>query len=361
MISAADEYRRAYTGSYDEMLRLGMQRSARAVVPRLVGDLSPGSVIDVGCGPGLWLAAFRELGVEDVLGVDGAHVGRDVLAIPPECFRAHDLREPLRLDRRFDLVLCLEVAEHLPGEAADTLVDSLAALGDTIVFSAAIPHQGGEQHVNEQWPDYWHERFVRRGYRADAGLREQVWNDPDVDWWYAQNLLVYTRAAARPPAACGSSGDGRGPLPLVHPRHYLQLREDTREAHRACRRARTQLLAQSIRSELPAGGRYILIGAEQLEPLRVDHRHEVVLTGPERAALRTQCDVTAAVERRYDGGPLFAVVAWPAFWMLDGPADADGPDLDWRTVLRNESCVILAARERRTSGSSGHGDLQRSS
>ena len=72
---------------------------------------------------------------------------------------------PLRIGRRFDLVNCLEVAEHLDASRADSFVDDLCALGDVVVFSAAIPGQGGTHHVNEQFQSYWQERFRRNGSR----------------------------------------------------------------------------------------------------------------------------------------------------------------------------------------------------
>ena len=118
-----------YTGEYYNALSEGARQSARVVVPLLLEFVRPRSVIDVGCGQGAWLSVFREHGVEDVWGVDGDYVERGRLAIPAERFLAHDLRQPLHLDRQFDLVVSLEVAEHLPAECAGEFVRSLAGLG----------------------------------------------------------------------------------------------------------------------------------------------------------------------------------------------------------------------------------------
>ena len=96
-------------------------RSARQVIPLLIEHVRPASVLDVGCGQGAWLAAWRELGITDVIGVDGNYVEQDDLLIPREHFVARDLTERLSLDRRFDLVQSLEVAEHLRPEASDFL------------------------------------------------------------------------------------------------------------------------------------------------------------------------------------------------------------------------------------------------
>src|SRR5580704_15541831 len=88
-------------------------RSAGCVVPIVLSLLPARSVIDVGCGVGTWTSKFLESGVPSVLGIDGDYVNRDLLRIPPECFAAFDLAKPIQIDKRFDLAICLEVAEHL--------------------------------------------------------------------------------------------------------------------------------------------------------------------------------------------------------------------------------------------------------
>ena len=194
----------------------GSLESARVVVPLVVEAVSPRSVVDVGCGIGSWLVAFQEAGVEDVLGVDGPWVDPAQLLFPQERFVVADLREPLDLGRRFDLALCLEVAQILPPEVAEQLVHGLAALADVVLFGAAIPGQGGTGHHNEQWPSYWAGLFDASGYAASDPFRVRIWNEPDVKWWFAQNLVCFARpkAIARLPVLEQAAGT---PLPLVHP------------------------------------------------------------------------------------------------------------------------------------------------
>jgi 2-polyprenyl-3-methyl-5-hydroxy-6-metoxy-1,4-benzoquinol methylase len=139
-------------------------RSAELVVPILIDLFRPRSVIDVGCGVAGWLAVFREHGVSDICGIDGAWVKAVQLKIDPGKFREIELVEPFRLERRFDLVLSLEAAEHLPLKSAPGFVESIARLGPVIVFSAAVPFQGGTNHLNEQWPDFWIKLFNECGY-----------------------------------------------------------------------------------------------------------------------------------------------------------------------------------------------------
>jgi hypothetical protein len=95
------------------------------------------------------------------------------------------------------------VAEHLDPEAAETLVQSLARHGNQVVFSAAIPRQGGEGHVNEQAPGYWQSLFNARGFRTYDDIRPLVWSNDKVFWWYRQNifLAVHEEIAGDRPSA----------------------------------------------------------------------------------------------------------------------------------------------------------------
>ena len=106
---------------------------------------------------------------------------------------AGDLAQPLQIDRRFDLALSLEVAEHLPPECGSEFVQTLTDLSSVILFSAAIPFQGGTDHLNEQWPEYWADRFDARGYVPIDCIRRRIWRNEDVEWWYAQNLMFFVR------------------------------------------------------------------------------------------------------------------------------------------------------------------------
>lgn len=148
-------------------------------------------VIDVGCGRGVWAAEWRRRGATRVFGVDGDYVSRDTLLIPRECFLAADLSKPFNADARFELVQCLEVAEHIAPEAADTLIDGLVRHGDVIVFSAAVPGQGGEHHVNERPYAYWRDMFLARSYEMYDAIRPLLRNELDVEPWYRYNTFVY--------------------------------------------------------------------------------------------------------------------------------------------------------------------------
>ena len=124
------------------------------------------SAVDVGCGVGTWLSVLKAKGVDTIQGIDGSWVDQNYLQIPEECFIEHDLTQKIELSVKFDLAISLEVAEHLPSSKADDFIDSLTKLSDFVLFSAAIPFQGGIGHINEQWPTYWIALFEKRGYIA---------------------------------------------------------------------------------------------------------------------------------------------------------------------------------------------------
>lgn len=202
----------------------GSRRSAREVVPLLMQLVGPRRVLDVGCGVGTWLSVFAEQGVSEVWGVDGDYVERPMLQIPAERFRPQDLMEPFQLEGPFDLVVSLEVAEHLPAERADSFVETLTAHGPVVLFSAATPFQGGTGHVNEQWPGYWLNLFRAREYEVIDCIRGRVWDNEKVEWWYAQNLLLYVRRDYLATHAALRAEQARtnvGQLSLVHPRHFM--------------------------------------------------------------------------------------------------------------------------------------------
>jgi SAM-dependent methyltransferase len=168
-------------------------KSPRLVVPIVLAITSPKSVLDVGCGIGTWLKVFEEYGIKDYVGVDGEYVDRSMLEIPKYNFRSQDLRKKWDLKRKFDLVVSLEVAEHLPAECANEFVESLIIHGDTILFSAAIPGQGGQNHINEQPLGYWESKFEKHGFFFHDVIRPLIWENGEIEWWYRQNIFLVKR------------------------------------------------------------------------------------------------------------------------------------------------------------------------
>lgn len=167
--------------------------AANEVLPFLFDLIKPGSVIDVGCGTGSWLTVAKSLGSFPVKGIDGIYVEKSMLRIADDEFFQHDLTEPLKINDRYDLAICLEVAEHLPETAADNIISILTSVSDTVLFSAAIPNQGGQFHLNEQWPVYWQRKFEALDFLPFDVLRPEFWNNDKIEWWYKQNMVLYIR------------------------------------------------------------------------------------------------------------------------------------------------------------------------
>jgi SAM-dependent methyltransferase len=210
---------------YEEQMNRSRQ-SAEVVAPHIVEAIRPTSMVDIGCGVGFWPLMFAREGVEVAHGIDGPWVRQGDLQLEHESFfefdfgRAYRPFQPGLPRQRYDLVTSFEFVEHIDEKFAEPLVDLFCRLADVVVLGAAIPHQGGLNHVNERWPDYWAEKFVRRGYEVCDFIRPQVWC-ADVEPWYAQNPIAYFKGGAPPHVKALSEKAwsqlaGRA-VPLVHP------------------------------------------------------------------------------------------------------------------------------------------------
>lgn len=192
-------------------------RSAAAVLPIVYAVFRPASVIDIGCGQGRWLAAAEAEGSTTLTGLDGPWVDPKALHSPRIDFRPTDLTGAITLERRHDLCISVEVAEHLPVECAEPFVDALCRASDVVLFSAAVPKQGGTEHVNEARASRWAARFDARGYACFDLIRGRVWEDARVDWWYRQNAFVYVARTSPLLATFAAVPLPASPRDLVHP------------------------------------------------------------------------------------------------------------------------------------------------
>jgi SAM-dependent methyltransferase len=168
--------------------------SAEELIPYLMKEFKPTSVIDVGCGIGTWLKIFKNQEVDDILGVDGCHIlVEERLMISKENILIINLEELSfsKINKRFDLALCLEVAEHLNEKYAAKFISELCKLSNIIIFSAAIPGQTGENHCNEQFPSYWQKHFDNNGFVMCDPFRSLFWDNEKIEWWYKQNMYLF--------------------------------------------------------------------------------------------------------------------------------------------------------------------------
>jgi SAM-dependent methyltransferase len=227
-MSSKDALQALYGPAFFNMHRSGSLRSAMEILPFVFDLLQPKSVCDFGCATGSWLSVAKKLGATDVLGIDGPHVALDQLQIEQSEFLAHDFASRLPLPRRFDLAVSLEVVEHFDDRFADAFLDSLTQASPFILFSAAVPGQGGNHHVNERWPSYWLRKFEMRDYHAFDCLRPVFWRNPHIEWWYAQNIFLIASAASahRLTTVAQSRVHSASPmLNVVHPAKIAQRAE----------------------------------------------------------------------------------------------------------------------------------------
>ena len=326
-----------YTAQYYARLSRGSRTSAAAVVPLVLELIQPTSVVDVGCGIGAWLAEFKRHGVSEVLGVDGSHVPESQLEIEPAEFLTADLSQPLQLERTYDLAMSLEVAEHLEPAQADQFVESLTQLAPVILFSAAVPFQGGEHHVNEQWPAYWAERFEARGFVALDALRSSLWDRPEVDWWYAQNLLLFVRRddlGRYPRLAEVIPSDAANIPSFIHPRNYLHHTWQNRVLRVAVDIATTTrpgdviVLADDDRfGELYLPGRTVRPFVER----------DGIYFGPPS----DDAEAIRELNRKKREGASYLAIGWPAFWWLNHYKKfAAHLETHHFSVLRNEHILM---------------------
>jgi SAM-dependent methyltransferase len=217
-----------YTTDFYSTFQEGSRNSAKQIIPLLKEYFDINSVVDIGCGIGTWLSACKDLGITDLLGVDGDYVNRDQLLIEQNQFAAFDIAKKIDINRKFNLAISLEVGEHLPHKSAENYVKSLVNLSDVILFSAAIPYQGGENHVNCQWPEYWAALFAIENYCVVDLVRKRVWKNPLVEHWYAQNVLLFVQAdylKRNELLLREYELTYQSQLSLVHPKRYIELWE----------------------------------------------------------------------------------------------------------------------------------------
>lgn len=178
---------------YAHRLTESIDTSPAELVPFFCSMLKSKSVVDVGCGLGHWLIEFSKNGVDDITGIDGNHLDKSLYLPALETLIVTDLENPFSLKRTFDLAICFEVAEHLSENTAGQFIQSLTNLSDNILFSAAIPGQGGQNHINEQWPTYWQKKFEANGFYFLDVIRPKIWWNQNIKPYYRQNIFLATR------------------------------------------------------------------------------------------------------------------------------------------------------------------------
>ena len=184
-----------YTNELHEHYHDRTHASAGIIVPMVLDDLNVHSVMDVGCGHGVWLTLFSQHGVSNLAGIDGDYIQASDLLRQDINFQNMDLNAPEigAVSEAYDLVISLEVAEHLQPSSSESFVDFLCSMSSAALFSAGIPGQRGDHHVNCRPHAYWKELFASRGYNAFDPYRVRMWHEEDVMLCYRQNMFLFVK------------------------------------------------------------------------------------------------------------------------------------------------------------------------
>lgn len=212
-----------YPADFYQNRRAHTAHAARRILGALPSGLPRDSVADIGCGTGTWLAAALELGAATAFGIEGDWVKPGMLDDSRIDFAPQDLEHRFTAPR-VDLAISLEVGEHLSPARADSLVDDLVALAPAILFSAAIPGQGGVAHINEQWQSWWARLFAAHGYTAHDVIRPAIWTDEAIPAWYRQNAVLYLDEATR--TGLGLTPSNPALLDKVHPSFWARANRE---------------------------------------------------------------------------------------------------------------------------------------
>lgn len=182
---------------YDQMNYMSIQ-SAGIYANYLTNFYKPISVLDLGCGSGAWLKAFKDCGSKKLKGMDGDWIKKEELLDSEIAFNPTNLNELELSGEKFDLAMSLEVAEHLEESSANNFVDYLTNSSDIVLFGSAYENQGGTNHINEQKHSYWAKKFANKGFLPFDFFREKFWDNSKVGFWYRQNIFLYIKDGSEP-------------------------------------------------------------------------------------------------------------------------------------------------------------------
>lgn len=162
--------------------------SHKKKVSNVLQEFAPQNILDIGCGLGNTVKEFRSRGIE-AFGLEGSELAirRSEVA---DFIQQANLNFPVDLKRKFDLVWCVEVLEHIHPKYVQNIVETICRHGDTLLISAAPPGQHGELHFNEQPQEYWIEKFQKQGFSLDRELTSAFQR---IDEEFSQSVMIFKR------------------------------------------------------------------------------------------------------------------------------------------------------------------------
>jgi glycosyltransferase involved in cell wall biosynthesis len=152
-------------------------------------ELNPDSVLDIGCGPGTYVESLLDTGINATgLDIDDRVHGKSYLK--------HQSLFDIK-DERADVVICLEVAEHIEQEREDEVVEKVVStVGKSLIWTAAAVGQGGIGHINCKNKEEWSEKITKAGLtrnlKREEELKKYIQQDKHMGW-FTRNLLYFER------------------------------------------------------------------------------------------------------------------------------------------------------------------------
>jgi SAM-dependent methyltransferase len=165
-------------------------RSLANALTQYLLEIDTTTVVDFGCGLGDYARAFKFAGLK-VEAYDG---NPNTEAISEGTGKVLDLSKPFYLGKKFDVVMSLEVGEHIPAEFEDQFIDNITKHAKKhLIISWAVEGQGGSGHVNCKNNDYIIEQVVDRGFKYNAEASEALRKSATNASWFSYTLLVFDK------------------------------------------------------------------------------------------------------------------------------------------------------------------------
>jgi len=151
----------------------------------------PLEVLDIGCGPGIYVRALIDQGI-NAIGID----------IDPRIKNKEYIYQEsvFETKRKSELVICLEVAEHIAAIDSDALISSVVNClkpGARLIWSAAKPGQGGVGHINCRPKEFWENKFLKAGLirneTVETLMIDHIKNGYHMGW-FIQNAMIFERS-----------------------------------------------------------------------------------------------------------------------------------------------------------------------
>jgi len=184
-----------YDDGFLRNIAIGSESQAKIIVPLLIEKYNPKSVIDIGCSYGIFLSQFPQ--DVYVYGLDCCYQALDIAVIDKEKIHICDLTEPVELEKKYDLCICIEVAEHIQQDGDDVFMDTVCKSSDLVIWTAAPKGQNGHGHINEQSFEYWLDKFKERGFYFDRDdtryFKDMLTPDERIFNWIKWNFMVYKK------------------------------------------------------------------------------------------------------------------------------------------------------------------------